>query len=260
MLEGKSKDISFFLKETYYCDYTHPTIKALANDFTSKYKNQRDLAKALFYYVRDNVFYRVGLWNRKASETLNERDGSCTNSANLLIALLRACDIPAGYGVMRVDGQQYFGPVTLEMFRGRVSKNSIHIYCYVYLDNKWIKCDPSDDKKLSENTSYFNPPSELIKWDGFNDAMLNLDPKYILKNEGPIDNIDFIISKKPHNARGILIKVANLYVKFLRQNNQRINNTKELEPLFKRWLKKNNPLYYYLYFLVSWWRDLRFNE
>lgn len=254
------KDLKLFLQETKYCDYNNLAIQALVNEFKGKYTNQRDLAVALFYFVRDNVLYRVGLWNRKASETLAEKSGTCTNSTNLLVALLRAVDIPAGYGVMRVNGQEYFGPVMLETFRNKVSKNSVHIYCYVYLNDKWIRCDPSDDKELSENTSYFNPTTKLVEWDGFYDSILNLDPQHILKDDGPIDNIDHIISKKPRNARGIPIKVANLYVKFLRQNDKKINNTKELEPLFMSWLKNNYSLYYYFYFVVSWWRNLKLSR
>lgn len=251
------ENLEQFLKETNYCDYSHSDIQKLANEFKNKYNNQRDLAVALFHFARDNILYRVGLWNKKASETLSEKEGACTNSANLLVALLRACDIPAGYGVMRVNAQEYFGPVMLETFRNKVSKNSIHTYCYVYLDNKWIKCDPSDDKELSDSTSYFNPTTKLVQWDGFCDSMLNLDPKHILKDDGPIENIDHIIAKKPRNARGIPIKVANLYIKFLRQNNKKINDTKELEPLFMKWLRKENPLYFYLYFVVSAWRNLK---
>jgi len=251
------KELESFLQETEYCDFSHPDIQKLTKEFKKKYTNQRDLAVALFHFVRDNILYRVGLWNKKSSETLAEKSGACTNSANLLVALLRAAGIPAGYGVMRVNAQEYFGPIILETFRNKVSKNSIHTYCYVYLDNKWVKCDPSDDKELSDSTSYFNPTTKLVEWDGFCDSMLNLDPQHILKDDGPIDNIDYIISKKPRNARGIPIKVANLYVKFLRQNNKKISNTKELELLFMSWLKNNYLIYYYLYFIASWWRDLK---
>lgn len=246
-----------FLKETKYCDFNHPDIQKLLDDFRKKYPDKKDLAVALFYYVRDNILYRVGLWNKKASETLEEGQGVCTSSANLLVALMRGVGIPAGYGVMRVDGQKYFGPVMLDMFRDKVSRNSIHIYCYAYLDNKWIKCDPSDDKEFCENTSHFNPTSQLVDWDGKSDARLNLDPLHILKDEGPIDDIDYIIRKKPRNARGIPLKVANLYIQFLRKNKVKIKETKELEVLFKQWLKENFLIYYYLYFIASTYRNLK---
>ena len=91
-----SENLESFLQETEYCDCNHPVIKKLTEDFRSRYSNQRDLAVALFHFVRDDILYRVGLWNKKASETLDEKTGVCTNNANLLVALLRSVGIPAG--------------------------------------------------------------------------------------------------------------------------------------------------------------------
>lgn len=240
-----------FLKETRYCDYSHPLIQKICRRFKKRYLNQKDLAVALFYYVRDNVLYQVGDWNYKASETLIRKSGTCTNKSNLLVALLRAVGIPAGYGVMRVNAREYFGPAMIKMFKNKVGKKSLHLYCFVYLNNRWIKCDPSDDRKLSNHTSYFNLPSKLVEWDGQRDAMLYLNPEHILEDRSLTDDIDDIISKKPRHAKGIILKIANLYIKFLRQNNKKISNQDELEILFKQWLKNNNKLWHFLYSLSS---------
>jgi len=150
----------------------------------------------MFYWVRDNVLYRVGLWNVTAAETLAIREGTCTNKSNLLVALLRARGIPAGYGVMKVYGQKYFGPVAIPMLNRLVSKVSTHVYVAVYLDDKWIKCDPSDDKKLCSKTSHFNYTTTIVDWDGVNNAELNLNQDHIISDDFPIASIDNIMIKK----------------------------------------------------------------
>ena len=245
-----------FLKETEFCDYSHPDIQKLAHEIAAKYDNPKDKAIALFYWVRNNILYRVGMWNRKASETLAEKEGTCTNKSNLLVALLRANNIHAGYGVMKVNGQEYFGPIILPIFKKWVSKESVHIYCYVRIKDRWIKIDPSPDKKLSDNTSYYNPTTIHVEWDGFNDATEKIDPSHILDDSKPISNIDYLIKKIPKNAKGIPLKVGNLYILFVRNNAQKINNIKELELLFKQWLRKNYFLYFYLILIISWCKDL----
>jgi len=44
-----------FLKETKYCDFNNPVIQSVVKKYKGDYANQRDLAVALFYYVRDNI-------------------------------------------------------------------------------------------------------------------------------------------------------------------------------------------------------------
>ena len=249
--QEENSELKEFLVRTPYCDFGQPSIQKIAIDFKNKnFSNQTDLAVALFYFVRDSILYRVGLWQMKASETLFEGSGTCTNKVNLLVALLRACGIPAGYGVMKVKGKEYFGPVMLDLFRNHVGSASTHIYSYVFLGGRWLKCDPSDDKIFSARTSYFNPPSKLVDWDGQSDAPLNLHPEHILEDRGPLSNIDEVIAKRPRNAKGIFLTLGNLYVQFLRQNDVKINNATELAPLFGQWLKKEY-FWYYLFFVLA---------
>ncbi|MDQ3357003.1 MAG: transglutaminase-like domain-containing protein [Actinomycetota bacterium] len=65
----------------------------------------------LYRFVRDEIPYAFGPWGVRASQTLAQGTGTCTNKANLLVALLRAAGIGAAYGVLRVDTQHYFGPI-----------------------------------------------------------------------------------------------------------------------------------------------------
>ena len=241
------QNIKDFLQETEFCDFSNPKIKKIAKEIALKHKNSNDRAVEAFYFVKDGIKYRIGIWNRKASQTLVDGEGTCTNKANLFVAILRACGIPAGYGVMKVNGREYFGTAMLAMFRKRVAKISTHIYAYAYLDGKYLKIDPSDDKKLCQNTNYFNYVTKLVDFDGHRDAKLNLKPEHILEDRGPIADIDYIFKKKPKNAKGVNVKVGNLYISFLRDTEKRFETSQELEKEFKLWLRRNYFQYYLCY-------------
>jgi transglutaminase-like putative cysteine protease len=70
-----------YLEETRFCDTGHPEIEKI---------DKSEYSVRAFYRVRDNTRYYVGQISETASETLARRRGSCTNKANLLVALLRA--------------------------------------------------------------------------------------------------------------------------------------------------------------------------
>ena len=243
----KSQDISSFLAETEFCDFNHPEIREKAVAFKNEFQDPRVLAQKLFYFTRDITAYSVGNWNRKASETLREQRGTCTNNANLLVALLRACGIPAGYGVMEVSGPDYFGPIVLPHLSVSVSKRSKHIYAYVYLAEQWIKCDPSDDEPLSVNTQHLNPQSKLVEWNGINDAILNLHPSHILSEEGPIANIDHLMRKRQRRALWIPVRLGNLYIDFLRAEGRKFSSVPALHAGFTHWLQRRSLIDYAAY-------------
>jgi len=122
-----------FLEASYYCDAFEPSVQSMAFSIVGEIQGDKAKAVKLFYWVRDNILYSVGNWNKKASETLRHRLGTCTNNANLLVAFLRAVGIPAGYRVLRVKGQEYFGPITPPSLRHRIGVNTIHAHAYVFL-------------------------------------------------------------------------------------------------------------------------------
>jgi hypothetical protein len=229
-----------FLKETEFCDFSHPAIQKLSHEICGKLDNDRDKVVALYYWVRDNVLYRIGIWDRKASETLWEMEGTCTNKANLLIALLRANNIPAAYGIYKVDGQNYFGEAN---FLGKFnSKVSSHIYSLVYLD-RWIVIDASDDCHLSRSVQHIIPQATELHFDGFNDAKLKLNPDHIFSDEAPVAEIDHIFKKKCKRLR-FGLSIGNLWLKYFRETKKRFQSQEELEECCKAFLKTHHPLYY----------------
>jgi hypothetical protein len=217
-------------------------------------KTDTEKAVAIFYWVRDTILYRVGLWNMKASETLAEKKGTCTNAANLFVALLRCHNIPAGYGVMKVFGKKYFGPVMLPMMSRYIAEKSTHIYACVYLEGNWFKVDPSDDYEFCKNTGYFNPTGTLLDWDGSHHAEITFNSDDIINDIYPVAQACSWISRSPKNGKGIKMSIANTYIKFLRSNTVKISKHSQLQPLFIKYLFKNKfsllipfLMYYSLY-------------
>jgi len=252
------KSINFFLQPTEYCDSGDDKVINLAKFIIKNGKDKRENALKFFYWVRDNIKYSVGDWNYKASQTAEIGYGTCTNKANLLIALLRSSKIPAGYGYMKVRGQEYFGKIMLPIFKKKVAKSSVHIFCNIFLNNQWIKCDPSDDKILCDKTHYFNSTTKTVNWNGYSDAMLNLDVRHIIFIENkPIANMDYIFKKKPRNGRGVPIKVANIYLDFLRNTETRFNSVQDVQKYFLRYLFLNYTFYFLLFFTFFWYKNIK---
>lgn len=245
-----------FLGTTCYCNHDDEEIRSIAVDFLTRFPEARSRAVALFYYVRDKTKYTVGNWDKKASETLRTGYGTCTNSANLLVALLRATGIPAGYGIMDVRGRDYFGPIVPSKFRRNISKKTKHVYCYVNLNERWLTCDPSDDEPLSLNTQHLNPQSKLVEWDGENHAMLNLQQEDIISNIGPLPNIDHIMEKKMRWALRIPVRIADTYIEFLRNHGATIEDVSHIDKNYENWLRKKHKMYYIIYKYFFWWQHI----
>lgn len=241
-----------FLCETKFCDFNNILIRKKNLELTKCFNDDKNKTISLFNFVRDNIKYTFDYWNRKASETLKKGYGMCTNKTNLLVAMLRANGIPAGYGILKVNAQEYFGPLILPMMKKKVSENSIHIYTQVFLDNKWIKCDPSTDADLADKTSGISKITNLInlaeglKSPKTNINMISFDSDYIYEDLGPFPNIDDRLMKKPKNVNLISLKINNYILEFLRLKKHKINNNFELQEKFLHWLKRKKPFFYFI--------------
>jgi len=206
------------LATSRYCDWRHPTMFAAIAGQLKGGETETETAVALFNLVRDGIEYQFAPWGVSASETLQRGSGTCTNKANLLVALLRAAGIPAAYGVLRVDAQRYFGPIGPEFLTTQTSADSTHIYAAAFVDGRWVRCDPSTDRELAALTAHFCPQTQLVEWDGHSDALDFLEPEHVHADLGLQPNIDSLLAKPPRNARPKLLEIGNDYLAFIRRN------------------------------------------
>ncbi len=224
--------------ETHYCDYNAVNIQALAVALFTEYMSDQEKAVKAFSWVRDNIKYRLGFWSRTASETLEELEGTCSNKANLLVALLRSQRIPAGYGVMEVLGKKYFGPGYTWWGQTHTSKATTHVYACVKIGNRWFRVDPCDDPEIIKAVSSFsynepnlsrehNFPYQVVVWDGENDAMIPLRSDHILQDDCVKLCIDHVLAKQfSTRLKPVVFHFINCTMRDLR---------KEKKPLMSRY-------------------------
>lgn len=234
-----------FLRTTLFCDAAHPEIGRLAESL--RRNTERDSAVAVFGYVRDAIAYEVGNWQRTASETLRRGRGTCTNAANVMVALLRSLGIPAGYGVMTVNGREYFGPAIPRRLCNRASERSRHFYVCVWIDDRWVRCDPSDDAAISLASQHVNPQCTLIEWDGYDDALLRLDPAHIVEDLHPLADIDALMAKPMRTAMRLPVHIGNYFIGFLREHGQSLADAEDCQFRFEKWLARRHPVLFLAY-------------
>lgn len=127
-------DLSIFLEEHPYIDYSSLLIRTKARELFSGIDSPLEKAKIAYEFVRDEIphCFDIGsdVITSKASDVLAEKTGICHAKANLLAALLRGIGIPAGFCYQHItladdDSLGY----------------CVHCYNAVYLDHRWIFLD-----------------------------------------------------------------------------------------------------------------------
>lgn len=149
---GSLNDIPGDITEIYLQDdekyqMSHPVILEAVKTITEKDTNPYWIARNIFDYLREKLFYdRTGGWDI-APTVLNRGSGSCSEYAFAYISMCRSAGIPA----------RYVGSVVV---RGEAASFDYvyHRWVEVYLPNYgWIPVDPSGgDKELpADQADYF---------------------------------------------------------------------------------------------------------
>lgn len=90
-----------FLNDTEYIDYKNEAIQKKRKELFSDDMPDVTKAKTAYMFVRDGIAHSfdcsAGVITVKASDVLKNRTGICHAKANLLAALLRSQNIPAGF-------------------------------------------------------------------------------------------------------------------------------------------------------------------
>jgi hypothetical protein len=230
-----------FLNETKYCNFNNPEIKKVAEEITKSCNSEKEKIITLFQWVKENIKFEFSYWGTDAVQTLKKGKGMCTNKSNLLIAFLRALKIPAGYGILKVKTDEFYGDLMCPFFKKLVSQKSVHIYAGVFLNGKWVRCDPSVDSELARALEKKIPFAEFSGFDLRENEIKKI--KGILEKKEFLANIDEELSKPPQKLKGKVLELGNQYLLFLRKNESLIKNlrkSEEIEKEFMEWLKNEN--------------------
>jgi hypothetical protein len=229
-----------FLTASLFCDCQNNLIRQAVGNIVRNCSSSREQARRVFYWVRDSIKYELGLNQDKASDTLQKGAGSCTNKANLLVAMLRSLGIPAGFHTMYVKGKDYLGVFCTPTFNVFMGARSLHTYCSVRLEGRWIRLDPTDDIRLSNGTQHLCPQGSTIDFDGHGDARLRIDPAHVLEDTGQLLPSPDEIFMKKKQVPDVVITVFNLYLDFLRHNCIWYSDPMKVEVDFLAWLRQHN--------------------
>jgi CRP-like cAMP-binding protein len=236
-----------YLSPTEFCDFEQPSIQALAATLAADSPSDREIARRVFSHVRDEIKYTLGLNANRASDTLAQRHGSCSHKANLCVALLRSLGIPAGYHFMFVRTREYIGPTNTERFSKFMSLRSLHVLPAVLLGDRWVRCDVSDDARLSAGWEHMNPAARRIDFDGERDAILNIAASAIEYYDATCwPSVDEILGRTPRISPAVL-GVFNRYMDFGRECGRDYSSPETIEEAFFEWLRKTHPDEYRAY-------------
>ncbi|MBI5459629.1 transglutaminase family protein, partial [Methanobacterium sp.] len=138
-----------YLTATSNCQSDNAQIIALANSITASASTPYEQAVLIFNWVRDNIGYSF-YYNTKygAVGTLNAGTGNCVDTSHLLIALLRAKNIPTRYvhGYCRFSSGSWYG----------------HVWSEVYVNGQWYTADASSSSNTFGTINSWNTATATI--------------------------------------------------------------------------------------------------
>ncbi len=201
---------NLYLKPTYFIDCDSKAIKDLAISLTGKYKSPKEKARALFYFVRDEIAYDpcnhlFSKENYRASATLDRREGNCIHKAVLLTALARAIGIPAKLGFKDIKNHMT-SDILMRIWGG--NEFPFHGYSELCLDDKWVVATPAFNKEIYEKYNL-----EPVDFDGETDAMFFEKTKggephiEYIGDRGVYDDLPFEVIMKAFLERIVILSV-----------------------------------------------------
>ena len=172
------------LRPTRAIDSDDEAIIDKAAQLTADCKDDREKAKALFYFVRDSINYNVYMISTFfedfiASTVLLNGKGCCVQKAVLLAALARAVAIPSRLVFARIKNhkapRELIAQTGFDVFPS-------HGYTQLFIEDRWVSVTPAFDKGLCEKSGV-----PVVEFDGIHDAPL---PSHDRSGNRYVDYID----------------------------------------------------------------------
>lgn len=143
-----------YLSESKVINFRHSDVSAKAKELSHHHNTPTDIAKACFEWVRDHIQHSGDIGTAgdacTASEVIQAGDAWCFGKSHLLVALLRANDIPSAFCYQRLRKDD-IGGFTLH---GLVS---------IFLPyHGWYRVAPRGNKEGVN--AQFTPPNEQLAW------------------------------------------------------------------------------------------------
>ncbi len=230
-----------YLKETKILDYSNASIQKLLEQ--RGWENLDTVAKVqtIYNFVRDEIKFGYNVSDYiSASQVLNDGYGQCNTKATLLMALLRATDVPNRIHGFTIDKALQKGAITGIWYR-LSPKNILHSWVEVWVNEQWyflegVILDKPYLTKLQEQNSdckttfcgfgvytdnFENPP---IEWN-LNNTFIQ--DKGINRDFGVFDTPDAFYAKHQQELNAFKKFIFQHIVRHIMNNNvERIRNKK----------------------------------
>lgn len=162
-------EMDIYLRSTEIIDSDNGRIRETARRLTTGLTEEGPRARALFYFVRDEIHYNVYMLSTfredfKASVTLERGKGYCVQKAVLLAALARAAGIPSRLAFARIVNHKM--PAELKAQTG-IKEFPSHGYTQLFVKGRWMSVTPAFDRALCERIGVSS-----CDFDGEHDAVL----------------------------------------------------------------------------------------
>lgn len=152
-----------YLIETQTLNYSDESIQNLISDRQWDKLSKFEKIGAVYRFVKDEIKFGYNKSDAiSASEVLADGYGQCNTKGNLLMALLRALDIPCRFHGFTIERSLQKGAIPAYLF-WLAPKYIIHSWVEVYYDNKWINLEGFilDDSFLTSVQIRFSGANEF---------------------------------------------------------------------------------------------------
>ncbi|MCG8637075.1 MAG: transglutaminase family protein [Desulfobacterales bacterium] len=130
-----------FIKETPLLDYSHADIQRLADARNWREDSPYDRIGQAYAYVRDEIPFGYNISDElPASRVLADGIGQCNTKGTLLMALLRALDIPCRFHGFTIDKKLQKGAIT-GLAYAMAPPRIIHSWVEVCYKERWINLE-----------------------------------------------------------------------------------------------------------------------
>ncbi|MEL6694161.1 MAG: transglutaminase family protein [Pseudomonadota bacterium] len=148
-------------------DYEHREVQRIAKKLTDGLQTPREKLERLFHYVRDDITFGFPPEGDfvAASETIRRGYGQYNTKATLLLALCKACGIPARihFSLIKKDIQKgFFTGLAYWLMPNEIS----HSWIEVEVEGKWRRTDT-----FINNIVLFNAAKDELKRRGWTSGL-----------------------------------------------------------------------------------------
>lgn len=221
-----------YLKDTRLLDYKSIEIQDLIENRGWRTLSEKEKIRSIYNFVKDEIKFG---YNKKdgmaASEVLIDGYGQCNTKSILLMALLRAVDIPCRIHGFLIDKRMQKGALTGIIYM-LAPKKIVHAWTEVYFNGKWLALEG-----VIIDMAYFNNvKNNLCEYNGgymgYGISVKNKDKINMCWNE----NSTYIQSFSITDDIGIFDNPDELFRKY----NNASNKFKEviMEKLFRKTNKR----------------------